>query len=106
MIESCSGEDVADRRSDGHGNGDVNHGAVVMMKACDELDDDDVGRSDGGTVVVADGANNDDSDFSSSGDGDGAGDNNDFGCTGSTGGVMVLVLVVAVSEVMETEAVV
>lgn len=26
MIGSCSGEDVADRRSDGHGNGDVNHG--------------------------------------------------------------------------------
>ena len=63
--------------------------AVVIMEACDELDDDDVGRSDGGSVVVADGANNDDSDFGSSGGGDGAGDN-DYGCTGSTGRVMVL----------------
>lgn len=26
MIESCSGEDVADRRSDGDVDGDVNHG--------------------------------------------------------------------------------
>lgn len=64
--------------------------AVVMMEACDELDADDVGRSDGGTVVVADGANNDDSDFGSSGGCDGAGDNNDYGCTGSAGRVMVL----------------
>lgn len=59
--------------------------AVVMMEACDELDDDDVGHRDGGMMVVADGAKNDDSDCGSSGGGDGAGDNNDCGCNGSIG---------------------
>lgn len=57
-----------------------------MMEACDELDDDNVGHRDGGMMVVADGANNDDSDCGGSGGGDGAGDNNDYGCNGSSDG--------------------